>query len=58
MKLSNRQPPVLSGTTEEKLDALYSWLYMVCEEVCVFSENLGYENFNSEIQKILDERRN
>ncbi|MGM9635754.1 MAG: hypothetical protein ACI3YE_06325 [Candidatus Avispirillum sp.] len=58
MKLSNRHPPVLSGTAEEKLNALYSWLYVFCEELCVVSENLGYENFNSEIQKILDERRN
>ena len=58
MKLSNRLPPMPAGTVEEKLDTLYSWLYVFCEEVCVVLENLGYENFNSEIQKILDERRN
>lgn len=57
MRLSHRTPPVLRGTTEEKLEMLYAWLYVFTEELCVISENLGYENFNSEMRKILDERR-
>ena len=56
MTITHRPPPTPSGSAEESIKTLTSWLYVFSEEVSIVLENLGYENLGSELRRILNER--
>ena len=53
MKFYMHRPPDMKGTKEGSMEALTSWLYVLCERLNVVLSNLSEENFTPAVKEKL-----